>query len=103
VPETRIEPDPATAELLAVSVNTVSLDVGFGLNDAVTPLGSPDAIRVTFPVGPPKSPIVTGVDSDPPSLRIIELYIISIEIVGTIKTILVDAVTVPHVPVTVTV
>ena len=40
------------AVLLTVSVSTLSPVVGFGLNAAVTPLGRPDAARVTLPVIP---------------------------------------------------
>ena len=44
---------PTAAELLAVSVSVVLYPVaGFGEKDAVTPLGKPDAERVTFPVNP---------------------------------------------------
>jgi hypothetical protein len=40
------------AELLAVSVIVLLPVVGLGANDAVTPLGKPDAERVTLPVNP---------------------------------------------------
>jgi hypothetical protein len=40
--------------LLVVSVITLVPVVGFGLNDAVTPLGNPDAASVTFAANPPK-------------------------------------------------
>jgi len=43
---------PRGAELLAVSVNVLVPVVGFGEKDAVTPLGRPDAERVTLPVNP---------------------------------------------------
>jgi hypothetical protein len=44
---------PTGAELLAVSVNVLQLLVGFGLKDAVTPLGSPEVTaRSTLPVNP---------------------------------------------------
>jgi hypothetical protein len=43
---------PVLAVLLAVSVNVLAPVVGFGLNDAVTPLGNPDAERLTFPLNP---------------------------------------------------
>jgi hypothetical protein len=46
---------PVVAELLAVRVSVLVPVVGFGLNAAVTPLGSPDAARVTLPVNPPWS------------------------------------------------
>ena len=44
---------PTVAELLAVSVSTLDAVVGFVPNDAVTPLGRPDAARVTLPLNPP--------------------------------------------------
>ena len=45
---------PTAAELLAVSVTVLLYPavVGFGEKDAVTPLGKPDAERVTRPVNP---------------------------------------------------
>ena len=47
--------DPVVAVLLAVSVSTLVPVVGFVPNAAVTPLGRPDAARVTLPVNPPTS------------------------------------------------
>lgn len=46
---------PVVAVLLAVSVSTLVPVVGFVPNAAVTPLGRPDAARVTLPVNPPTS------------------------------------------------
>jgi hypothetical protein len=44
---------PGAAELLAVSVITLDpVEISAGEKDAVTPLGSPDAVRVTLPVNP---------------------------------------------------
>jgi len=43
---------PLTALLLAVNVMVLAEVAGFGLNDAVTPLGWPDADNVTLPVKP---------------------------------------------------
>ena len=44
---------PGVAELLAVSVSTLDLvEVGFGTKDAVTPLGKPNATRLTLPLNP---------------------------------------------------
>ena len=43
---------PRLAELLAVRVTVLLPFVGFGEKDAVTPLGRPDAERVTLPVNP---------------------------------------------------
>jgi hypothetical protein len=44
--------DPVVATLLAISVNVLEPVDGFGLNNAVTPLGRPDADNVTLPVKP---------------------------------------------------
>ena len=43
---------PVAAVLLAVSVNVLVLVALLGLNDAVTPLGRPDADKVTLPLKP---------------------------------------------------
>src|SRR5215472_310365 len=43
---------PVVAVPLAVSVNVLVLVVLPGLNDAVTPLGRPDAAKLTLPVKP---------------------------------------------------
>ena len=44
---------PVAAVELAVKVKVLVEVVGFGLKPAVTPLGSPDAERVTLPLKPP--------------------------------------------------
>lgn len=46
---------PVVAVALAVSVNTLVPVVGFVPNVAVTPLGKPEAAKVTLPVNPFKS------------------------------------------------
>ena len=43
---------PVVAVLLAVSVNVLVVVAGFVLNVAVTPLGNPDADKVTLPLKP---------------------------------------------------
>ena len=43
---------PGAAVLVAESVIELEAVVGFGENEAVTPLGSPEALRVTLPVKP---------------------------------------------------
>ena len=43
---------PVVATLLAVNVNVLVLAVVLGLNEAVTPLGKPDADKPTFPAKP---------------------------------------------------
>jgi hypothetical protein len=47
--------EPVVAALLAVSVSTLLLVDEAGLNEAVTPLGRPDAVNATLPVNPPTS------------------------------------------------
>lgn len=49
---------PVVAVALAVKVSVLVLVAGFGLNDAVTPLGKPVAERVTLPLKPPSGVIV---------------------------------------------
>ena len=43
---------PVVAVLLAVKVSTLVVVVLVGLNDAVTPLGRPEALRLTVPLNP---------------------------------------------------
>jgi hypothetical protein len=43
---------PVVAVLLAVNVKVLVVVAGFVLKDAVTPLGKPDADKVTLPVNP---------------------------------------------------
>jgi hypothetical protein len=52
VPVTVTVTVPVVAVLLAASVNVLVPVVLLGLNDAVTPLGTPDADRLTLPVNP---------------------------------------------------
>jgi hypothetical protein len=52
---------PRAAVGLAVSVIVLFPIVGLALNDAVTPRGRPDAVRLTLPLNPPTSVIVTVV------------------------------------------
>ena len=49
---------PVVALPLAVSVSVLVLVAELGLNDAVTPLGKPDAARLTLPVKPFRAPTV---------------------------------------------
>ena len=55
VPVTVTVKAPVSAVLLAVNVSTLELVEDAGLNDAVTPLGSPDTVNATLPVKPPVS------------------------------------------------
>src|SRR5206468_1189814 len=50
---------PMVAVLLAASVSVLVAVAGFGLNDAVTPLGRPDADKLTLPLKPFCGVIVT--------------------------------------------
>ena len=43
---------PVVAALLAVSINVLVFVVLVGLNDAVTPLGKPEADKLTLPLKP---------------------------------------------------
>ena len=52
VPVMVTEDAPVVAVLLAVSVNVLVAVVGLGLNEAVTPLGRPDADKLTLPLKP---------------------------------------------------
>ena len=52
VPVTVTVAVPVVAVLLAVSVNVLVPVVPVGLNDAVTPLGRPEADKLTLPLKP---------------------------------------------------
>src|SRR5437899_4934839 len=52
VPVTVTVPCPVVAVLLAVSVKVLVAVAGFGLKDAVTPLGRPDADKLTLLLKP---------------------------------------------------
>jgi hypothetical protein len=58
VPVTVTVAVPAVAELAATSVRVLAAAVLAGLNDAVTPLGRPDAARLTLPLKPFCGPTV---------------------------------------------
>ena len=61
---------PLTAEVLAESVRLLVPVVVDGLNDAVMPLGSPDADRLTVPEKPFSGVIFTAVAPLPPWARV---------------------------------
>jgi hypothetical protein len=99
---------PVVAELLAVNVSRLLPVVGLVPNAAVTPLGIPEAVRVTGPVNPPTS--VTLMVSVPPAFR----AIVSARAEGvnvklpvpeelTVRAMVVDAVSEPEAPAMVTV
>ncbi len=52
VPVTVTVAVPVVAVALAVSVSVLVLVAGLGVNAAVTPLGKPDAERLTLPLKP---------------------------------------------------
>jgi hypothetical protein len=52
VPVTVIEYCPRLAALLAENVSVLFPVAGFGVKEAVTPLGKPDADKLTFPLNP---------------------------------------------------
>lgn len=56
---------PVVAVALAVKVSVLVVLVGFGLNTAVTPVGRPEAARLTLPENPPRS--VTVIVLVPPA------------------------------------
>jgi hypothetical protein len=108
VPWIVIVDDPAVAVLLAVSVSRLLPVAGLVPKAAVTPLGIPDAVRVTAPVNPPTS--VTLMVSVPPASR----AIVNADAEGAsvkdpvpaalmVSAMVVVAVNVPEVPVMVTV
>jgi hypothetical protein len=66
---------PVVADALAVSVSVLVPVVGFGLNPAVTPLGRPDAARVTLPVNPLTSFTVMVLVPLAPPLVIVKLVV----------------------------
>jgi hypothetical protein len=98
--------DPVVAVLLAVNVSTLLPVAGLVPNVAVTPLGNPEAARVTLPVNPPTSVTVivsvalllrvtARVDADGASVKP--------DVGFTVSAMVVVAVTLPEVPVIVTV
>jgi hypothetical protein len=100
--------EPAVAVLLAVSVSTLELADDAGLNEAVTPLGSPVAVNATLPVNPPVSVTVTVSVPLLPCLMVIEAgEAVSVKpdtcLLVTVSAMVVLAVVLPEVPVMVTV
>jgi len=62
---------PVVAVLLAVRVSVLVLVVGFVLKVAVTPLGKPEAERVTLPENPPMSfTVIVLVPPAPPCVML---------------------------------
>lgn len=95
----------AGAELLAVRVSTLDPLVGFVLHDAVTPVGSADVTaRLTLPLNPYWGDTLTVVVPDAPWMIVSTPgESESMKLGGwTLTVTLVDTVTLPEVPVTVT-
>ena len=61
---------PVAALLLAVNVTVLVPVAGFGLNPAVTPLGRPEAERLTLPVNPFDGVIVIVLVTLPPGVTV---------------------------------
>ena len=100
VPVTVTVNEPSVAVLLAVSVRTLEVVDDAGLNEAVTPLGRPDAVNDTVPVNPLRS--VTVMVSVPLLPCFTERLVAegaSVKPVpGTMTVMVVDRVIVPLVP-----
>ena len=74
VPVTLTDTVPSAAALLAISVNVLVLLVVVGLNEAVTPLGRPEADRLTLPLKPFCGvTVIVLVPLVPPGARLKEL------------------------------
>ena len=97
---------PAAAVLLAVKVSVLLAVAGLVPNAAVTPLGRPDAARVTAPVNPPRSvTVMVSLPRPPWAIERAGAEAESVKAGGpvTVRETFVDAVSTPEVPVTVTV
>jgi hypothetical protein len=96
---------PGVAETFAVKVSTLAPVAGFGLKDAVTPVGRPDAARFALPVNPFK-PVTVIVDvTEPPwasAREAGEAPIVKLGKGPTVRTSVAAAVSEPEVPVIVT-
>ena len=93
--------------LLVVKVMLLLTAVGFVPKTAVTPLGKPEAASVTLPVNPPASVTVTvSVPLAPCAIDNVDAAGASVKLgdvpVVIVRPMLVEAVTVPLVPVIVT-
>ena len=74
VPVTLTDTVPSAAALLAMSVNVLVLLVVLGLKEAVTPLGRPEADRLTLPLKPFCGvTVIVLVPLVPPGARLKEL------------------------------
>jgi hypothetical protein len=66
VPVMRIDDGPTVAVLLTVNVSTLVPVVDTGLNDAVTPLGRLEALKLTLPAKPLEAVTVIVEFPEPP-------------------------------------
>ena len=73
VPVTVTVEVPLVAVALAVKVNVLVVLVGFGLNTAVTPLGRPEAFKLTLPLKPFTGTTVMVLGLVPPWATLTEL------------------------------
>ena len=97
---------PTVAVALAVKVSTLVDVVGLVAKTAVTPVGRPDAARVTEPVnGLTSVTVIVSVPVPPCATDSVAADRESVKLppVATVSAMVVDAVVVPEVPVTVTV
>jgi hypothetical protein len=97
---------PAVAVALAVNVTTLVPVVGLVPNAAVTPLGNPDAARVTLPAKPLTSvTVIVSVPLPPKAIDKVAAEGFSVKLGGavTVSVMVVVAVALPDVPVMVTV
>jgi len=99
---------PAAAVLLAVRVRTLEPVVGLVANAAVTPVGNPDAARVTLPAkGLTSVTVIVSVPLAPWAIERVDAEGLSVKlpvlVAVTVSAIVVAAVNVPEVPVMVTV
>jgi len=96
---------PAAAALLAVSVSTLEVVEDAGLNAAVTPLGMPDALKVTLPAnGLTSVTVIVSVPLEPAAIDSVVAEGFSVKLPVTEVTVSVKVVvafSVPEVPVTV--
>ena len=107
VPVMVIVDDPAVAVAAAVNVSTLVEVAGSVPNAAVTPVGNPDAAKVTLPVNPPSSATVMVLLPVPPAVTVRfagEAESVKPDVAAvTVRLMEVVAVSVPEVPVMVTV
>ena len=104
-------PVPSVALLFAVRVRVLELFAGFGLKEAITPLGNPDADRLTPPLKPFAGVIVIALWPLEPCVTVTLLGEVEREKSGcgegadefTVRLIVVVCVKLPDTPVTVTV